>query len=80
MLAAILMAGRSGSAITAQLGVMRVTEELDAMEVMGIPQTLRLILPKMLALAISMPLIVMWTNAIALSGGMLSAQFELGIS
>ena len=80
VLAAILMAGRSGSAITAQLGVMRVTEELDAMEVMGIPQTLRLILPKMLALAISMPLIVMWTNAIALSGGMLSAQFELGIS
>lgn len=79
VLAAILMAGRSGSAITAQLGVMRVTEELDAMEVMGIPQTLRLILPKMLALAISMPLIVLWTNAIALMGGMLSAQFELGI-
>ncbi len=79
VLAAILIAGRSGSAITAQLGVMRVTQELDAMEVMGIPQTLRLILPKMLALAISMPLIVLWTNAIALIGGMTSAQFELGI-
>lgn len=38
MLAAILIAGRSGSAITAQIGVMRVTEELDAMKVMGIPQ------------------------------------------
>ncbi len=79
VLAAILIAGRSGSAITAQLGVMRVTQELDAMEVMGIPQTLRLILPKMLALAISMPLIVLWTNAIALIGGMVSAQAELGI-
>ena len=79
VLAAILIAGRSGSAITAQLGVMRVTQELDAMEVMGIPQTSRLILPKMLALAISMPLIVLWTNAIALIGGMTSAQFELGI-
>ncbi len=79
VLAAILIAGRSGSAITAQLGVMRVTQELDAMEVMGIPQTLRLILPKMLALAISMPLIVLWTNAIALIGGMTSAQLELGI-
>jgi phospholipid/cholesterol/gamma-HCH transport system permease protein len=79
VLAAILIAGRSGSAITAQLGVMRVTQELDAMEVMGIPQTLRLILPKMLALAISMPLIVLWTNAIALMGGMVSAQAELGI-
>lgn len=79
VLAAILIAGRSGSAITAQLGVMRVTQELDAMAVMGIPQTLRLILPKMLALAVSMPLIVLWTNAIALIGGMVSAQFELGI-
>ena len=79
VLAAILIAGRSGSAITAQLGVMRVTQELDAMQVMGIPHTLRLILPKMLALAISMPLIVLWTNSIALLGGMVSAQAELGI-
>ncbi len=79
VLAAILIAGRSGSAITAQLGVMRVTQELDAMAVMGIPQTLRLILPKMLALAISMPLIVLWTNSVALMGGMVSAQAELGI-
>ena len=44
------------------------------MEVMGIPHTLRLILPKMLALAVSMPLIVLWTNAIALIGGMVSAE------
>lgn len=79
VLAAILIAGRSGSAITAQLGVMRLTHELDAMVVMGIPHTLRLILPKMLALAISMPLIVLWTNAIALMGGMVSANAELGI-
>jgi phospholipid/cholesterol/gamma-HCH transport system permease protein len=48
MLAAILVAGRSGSAITAQLGVMRVTEELDAMRVMGIPHGFRLIMPKAL--------------------------------
>ncbi|MBI4192301.1 MAG: ABC transporter permease [Betaproteobacteria bacterium] len=79
VLAAILIAGRSGSAITAQLGVMRVTQELDAMAVMGIPHTLRLILPKMLALAVSMPLIVLWTDAIALLGGMVSASAELGI-
>jgi phospholipid/cholesterol/gamma-HCH transport system permease protein len=80
VLAAILIAGRSGSAITAQLGVMRVTQELDAMAVMGIPSTLRLILPKMLALAISMPLIVLWTNTIAMLGGMVAADAELGIS
>lgn len=80
VLAAVLVAGRSGSAMTAQLGVMRVTEELDAMTVMGIPHTIRLILPKMLALAVSLPLIVLWTDAIALLGGMVSAQAELGIS
>ena len=68
VLAAILVAGRSGSAMTAQLGVMRVTEEIDAMSVMGIPYTLRLVLPRIIALAISLPLIVLWTNAIALVG------------
>ncbi|OGA11062.1 MAG: ABC transporter permease [Betaproteobacteria bacterium RIFCSPLOWO2_02_64_14] len=80
VLAAILVAGRSGSAMTAQIGVMRVTEELDAMAVLGIPHTLRLILPKVIALAIALPLIVLWTNAMALAGGMLSAHIELGIS
>ena len=79
VLAAILIAGRSGSAITASLGVMRVTQELDAMAVMGIPHSLRLILPKMLALAISMPLVVLWTDAVALLGGMVAARIELGI-
>ncbi|MES2069902.1 MAG: ABC transporter permease [Pseudomonadota bacterium] len=80
MLAAILVAGRSGSAITAQLGVMRVTEELDAMTVMGIPQGYRLIMPKVVALAISMPLLVIWTDAMALLGGMFAAQAKLGMS
>jgi phospholipid/cholesterol/gamma-HCH transport system permease protein len=80
VLAAVLVAGRSGSAITAQLGVMRVTEELDAMTVMGIPHTVRLILPKVIALAISMPLVVAWTDAVALLGGMIAAQWELGIT
>lgn len=80
MLAAILIAGRSGSAITAQLGVMRVTEELDAMLVMGIPHGFRLILPRVLALVIAMPLIVVWTDAMALIGGMVSAKSALGIS
>lgn len=80
MLAAILVAGRSGSAITAQLGVMRVTEELDAMRVMGIPHGFRLIMPKVIALALSLPLIVIWTDICALAGGMLSAQALLGMT
>ena len=80
LLAAILVAGRSGSSITAQLGVMRVTEELDAMLVMGISHGYRLIMPKVVALAISMPLLVVWTDAMALIGGMLAAKAELGLS
>ncbi len=80
VLAAILVAGRSGSAITAQLGVMRVTEELDALKVMGIPAGVRLILPKVVGLAIAVPLLVVWTSAIALIGAMLAARLELDIS
>ncbi|MGZ8290440.1 MAG: MlaE family ABC transporter permease [Telluria sp.] len=80
LLAAILVAGRSGSSITAQLGVMRVTEELDAMLVMGISHGYRLIMPKVIALAISMPLLVVWTDAMALIGGMASAMVELNLS
>ena len=74
------MAGRSGSAITAQLGVMRVTEELDAMLVMGLPHGFRLILPKVLALALAMPLLVIWTDTIALAGGITAAQLQLNMS
>ncbi|TFW03521.1 ABC transporter permease, partial [Oxalobacteraceae bacterium OM1] len=80
LLAAILVAGRSGSAITAQLGVMRVTEELDAMLVMGMPHGFRLIMPRVIALAVSMPLLVVWTDAVALLGGMAAAKVSLGLS
>lgn len=79
VLAAILVAGRSGSAITAQIGVMRVTQELDAMEVMGISRGQRLILPRVIALALVMPLLVLWTDALAMLGGMIAAHYELGL-
>ena len=80
MLAAILIAGRSGSAITAQIGVMRVTEELDAMRVMGIAKGYRLVLPRAIAIAIAMPLITVWTTAAAMLGGMLAADLVLGVT
>lgn len=79
LLAAILVAGRSGSAMTAQLGVMRVTQELDALSVMGISHTIRLVLPKMIALAVSLPLIVVWTSCLVLLGGMAAARATLGL-
>jgi phospholipid/cholesterol/gamma-HCH transport system permease protein len=80
VLAAILVAGRSGSSMTAQLGVMRVTQELDAMSVMGIPQISRLVLPKVIGLALGLPLLILWTDAVALLGGMVAAHAELGLS
>lgn len=79
VIAAILVAGRSGSSMTAQLGVMRVTQELDALAVMGIPYGMRLILPKVLALSISLPLLILWTDAMALLGGALAAKVQLDI-
>ena len=80
VLAAILVAGRTGSAITAQIGVMRVTEELDAMRVMGIARGFRLVMPRALALAVVMPLISVWTTLAALLGGMLAADVAMGVT
>lgn len=80
VLVAVLVAGRSGSAMTAQLGVMRVTEEIDALTTMGVSRSLRLVLPKVIALAMVMPLLVLWTSAMAIMGGMVSANFQLGIA
>ena len=80
VLAAVLVAGRSGSAITAQIGVMRVTDELDAMRVMGIAHGFRLVMPRVLALAIVMPLISFWTSMAALVGGMVAADAALDLS
>lgn len=80
VLAAILIAGRSGSSITAQIGVMRVTEELDAMRVMGIAQGYRLVMPRAIAMAVAMPLITVWTTLAALSGGILAADLSMGIT
>jgi phospholipid/cholesterol/gamma-HCH transport system permease protein len=79
MLVAILLAGRSGSAMTAQLGVMRVTEEIDAMKTMGLSPTMRLVLPKVLGLAFAMPLITLWSVTAALIGGWVAAYTLLGI-
>lgn len=80
LLAAILVAGRSGSAITAQIGVMRVTEELDAMRVMGLSHSFRLVMPRALALAVAMPLVSLWTTLAALTGGMLASDMTMDIS
>lgn len=80
VLVAVLVAGRSGSAMTAQIGVMRVTEEIDALTTMGISRSIRVVLPKILGLTVAMPLIVLWASAVALFGGMLAALMQLDLS
>lgn len=79
MLASIIAAGRSGSAMTAQLGVMRVTEEIEALQVMGVSIITRLVLPKVIALAIALPLVAFCTDLAALAGALLVSRFTLGI-
>lgn len=80
VLAAILIAGRSGSTITAQIGVMRVTEELDAMRVLGIARGFRLVLPRVMAMALTMPLLSVWTTLAAMLGGMLASDLVMGVT
>lgn len=80
VLVAILVAGRSGSAMTAQIGVMRVTEEIDALSTMGVSRSIRVVLPKIIGLTVAMPLLVLWTSAMALMGGMLAAWLQLDLS
>ncbi|MDR0233419.1 MAG: ABC transporter permease [Zoogloeaceae bacterium] len=80
VLAAVLVAGRSGSAMTAQIGVMRVTEEIDALAALGVSATVRVVFPKVAALLVAMPLLVVWVCASALLGGALAAYWELDFS
>jgi len=80
VLVAVLVAGRSGSAMTAQIGVMRLTEEIDALSTMGISQTVRVVLPKIAGLTVAMPLLVLWASAVALCGGMVAAMLQLDLS
>jgi phospholipid/cholesterol/gamma-HCH transport system permease protein len=80
VLVAVLVPGRSGSAMTAQIGVMRVTEEIDALATMGVSRSQRLVLPKVLALAVAMPLLVIWCSAAGIIGGMVAANLQMGLS
>jgi phospholipid/cholesterol/gamma-HCH transport system permease protein len=59
---------------------MRVTEEIDALAIMGVSRSLRLVFPKVLALSLTMPLLVLWTSLMALLGGMITAEIQLNIS
>ena len=80
MLTAIVVAGRSGSSFAAQIGVMKMTEEIDAMRTMGFDPYAFLVLPRLLALMIMMPILIFFADIFGLFGGMLIAHAELGLS
>ncbi len=80
MLAAIIVAGRSGSSYAAQIGVMKITEELDAMRTMGFDPYAFLVLPRMLALVIMMPILIFFADIAGIIGGMLIAKIDLGLT
>ncbi len=79
LLTAIIIAGRSGSAFTAQIGTMRVTEEIDAMRTMGISPMDQLVLPKIFALLIALPLLTVYADIMGVLGGMIMASFSLDV-
>ena len=80
LIAAIVVAGRSASSYTAQLGVMKITEEVDAMKTLGFTPWEFLILPRVIGLMVVMPLLVAFADSIAVLGGMIVANGQLGIS
>ncbi len=80
LITAIIVAGRTGSAYTAQIGTMRVTEEIDALRSMGICPMELLVLPKLLALLIALPLLTVYADVMGMLGGMVMANAQLGIA
>jgi phospholipid/cholesterol/gamma-HCH transport system permease protein len=79
LITAIIVAGRSGSAYAAQIGTMAVTEEIDAMRTIGSAPLELLVLPKVIALMIALPLLTVFADVLGVFGGMLMAQAQLGV-
>ena len=80
LLAAIIVAGRTGSSYTAQLGTMRITEEIDALRAIGVPPFEILIFPKVLALVLTLPLLSVFADLMGLLGGAVVANYGYGVS
>lgn len=80
LITAIIVAGRSGSAYAAQIGTMIVTEEIDAMRTIGVPPLDLLVIPKVFALLIALPLLTVYADILGVFGGMITAHAQLGVS
>lgn len=80
MITAIVIAGRSGSAYTAEIGAMKITEEIAAMKTMGFDPYTFLVLPRIIALMIALPLLIFFSSIMGIFGGMVAATMALDIS
>ncbi len=80
LITAIVIAGRSGSSYTAQIGAMKITQEIDAMRTMGFEPFAFLVLPRIIALMITMPLLIFVADMMAIFGGMIVANIDLHIT
>jgi phospholipid/cholesterol/gamma-HCH transport system permease protein len=80
LIVATIMAGRSGAAFTAQLGTMKLTEEIDAIRTLGLSASQVLVVPRVLALVLTLPLLVFVGNVSALAGAMMMSNLTLDIT
>jgi len=80
LMTSIIIAGRSGSAFTAQIGTMRVNQEIDAMQAMGLNTVDTLVLPRIIGLVIALPLLTLYADIMGLLGGAIMCYFDLGTS
>jgi len=80
LITAIMVAGRSGSAFTAEIGVMKAREEIDALKVMGMEPMELLVIPRLIALVITLPLLTFFSDVVGLLGGAVIAQTLLHVS
>jgi phospholipid/cholesterol/gamma-HCH transport system permease protein len=80
VLTALMVSGRAGSGIAAELGAMRVTEQIDALQTMGVDPVRKLVVPRFLACLIALPLLTIVTDVVAILGGLLIAVVNLGLT
>lgn len=80
LLTAIMVAGRTGSSFTAQIGIMKINQEIDALDTIGVTPAELLILPRIIGLFIALPLLTIWADIFGIIGGMLMASNMLKIT
>ncbi len=80
LITAIIVAGRTGSSFTAQIGLMKVNEEIDALQTFGLSPLNRIVVPRLIGTVLSVPLLTIWSNIFGVFGAMIMSRNMLGIT